>query len=171
MAAMEPLKIYDYLVLARERVFGWVRPLTAEQCTQEFPIGLGSLARILTHVMICEYAYVLRIEEKPVPPYEQFPFQDETPPPFAALELEWKEQAQRTRAVLSTVRDWNKSIEYRSMWGDPPQIVAASLADLFTQLAFHEVHHRAQAMNILRQLGVKLEDIDYNALMTRRRPG
>jgi uncharacterized damage-inducible protein DinB len=33
----------------------------------------------------------------------------------------------------------------------------------------HEVHHRAQAMNILRQLGVKLADIDYNAMMYTRR--
>jgi uncharacterized damage-inducible protein DinB len=169
MKGMEPLKTYDYLVLARERVFGWVRPLPAEQYTQTFPIGLGSLARILTHIMICEYAYALRIEGREVPPYEQFPFQDETPPPIAALEPAWKEQAQRTRAVLSAVRDWNKTIEYKSSWGNPPQIVTASLADLFTQLAFHEVHHRAQAMNILRQLGVQLADIDYNALMPKRR--
>jgi uncharacterized damage-inducible protein DinB len=167
---MEPLKIYDYLALARERVFGWVRPLSAEQYTQQFPIGLGSLARILTHVMICEYAYALRIEGREVPPYEQFPFQDETPPPFAVLEPAWNEQANRTRSVLAYVSDWKAELEYRSMWGDPPMIVTASLADLFTQLAFHEVHHRAQAMNILRQHGVWLEDIDYNALMTTRRP-
>lgn len=168
MSAMEPLKIYDYLVLAREKVFGWVRPLTAEQYTREFPIGLGSLARILTHVMICEYAYALRIEGREAPPYEQFPFQDETPPPFATLEEAWKEQASRTRAVLAAVADWNAKLEYRTMHG-PPMIVTATPADLFTQLAFHEVHHRAQAMNILRQLGVTLEDIDYNALMFQRR--
>jgi uncharacterized damage-inducible protein DinB len=169
MVRMDPLKIHDYLVLAREHVFGWVRPLSAEEYSRQFPMGLGSLARILTHVMICEYAYVLRIEECPVPPYEQFPFQDETPPPFAALEAAWKEQASRTRLVLCEVRDWNKIIEYPTMFSDPPQIITASLADQFAQLAFHEVHHRAQAMNILRQLGVQLEDIDYNALMTRRR--
>jgi uncharacterized damage-inducible protein DinB len=167
---MEPLKTYDYLVLARERIFGWVRRLSAEQYTREFPIGLGSLARILTHVMICEYAYALRIEEKPVPPYEHFPFQDEAPPPFAALEARWKEQANITKSVLASVRDWNKVIEYSTMFSDPPQIITATLADQFAQLAFHEVHHRAQAMNILRQLGVQLEDIDYNALMTKRRP-
>src|SRR5687767_10141573 len=108
---MEPLKIYDYLVLAREKVFGWVRPLSEEQNTQQFPIGLGSLARILTHIMICEYAYVLRIENREVPPYEQFPFQDETPPPFAALEPAWKEQASRTREVLSKLTDWNARLE------------------------------------------------------------
>jgi uncharacterized damage-inducible protein DinB len=170
MSGMEPLKTYDYLVLARERIFAWVRPLTAEQYTRQFPIGLGSLARILTHIMICEYAYALRIEGREVPPYEQFPFQDETPPPFAVLEPAWKEQASRTRAVLSAVSDWNKTIEYQTMFSNPPQIITASLADQFTQLAFHEVHHRAQVLNILRQLDVKLEDIDYNALMKKRRP-
>lgn len=167
---MEPLKTYDYLVLAREKLFGWVRPLSEEQYRGQFPIGLGSLARILTHVMICEYAYALRIEERPVPPYEQFPFQDETPPPFAALESAWQEQSSRTRAVIQAVRDWNKTIEYPTMFSKPPQIITATLADQFAQLAFHEVHHRAQAMNILKQLGAKLEDIDYNALMTSRRP-
>jgi uncharacterized damage-inducible protein DinB len=169
MMQMQPQKTYDYLVLARGRIFDWVRPLPAEDYTRQFSIGLGSLARILTHVMICEYAYVLRIEEQPVPPYEQFPFQDETPPPFAALEAAWHEQANRTRAVLAAVGDWDKTIEYSTMFTSPRQIITATLADQFTQLAFHEVHHRAQAMNLLRQLGVQLADIDYNALMTKRR--
>jgi uncharacterized damage-inducible protein DinB len=166
---MQPLKTYDYLVLARGRIFDWARPLAADDYTRQFPIGLGSLARILTHVMICEYAYVLRIEGKPVPPYERFPFQDEAPPPFAALEAAWREQADTTKAVLMSVRDWNKVVEYPTIFSDPPQIITASLADQFAQLAFHEVHHRAQAMNILKQLGVTLDDIDYNALMTKRR--
>jgi len=33
------------------------------------------------------------------------------------------------------------------------------------------VHHRAQAMNMLRQLGVTFGDIDYSALMFQRREG
>lgn len=166
---MNPLKIYDYLVLARQRIFDAVRPLSAEEYAQQFPIGLGSLARTLTHIMICEYAYVLRIEGRPVPTYEQFPFQDENPPLFAALEAAWIAQASRTRGVLEAVRDWNADIEFRSMWGNPPAIVTASAADLFTQLAFHEVHHRAQAVNMLRQLGAPLPDIDYNSLVFQRR--
>lgn len=166
---MEPLKIYDYLVLARQRVFDAVRPLTTDEYARQFPIGLGSLGRTLTHIMICEWTYVLRIERRPVPPYEQFPFQDETPPPFATLEAAWTNQASRTREALESVRDWKAEIEYLAMWGDPPKMVIASAADIFTQMALHEVHHRAQAMNMLRQLGVPLEDIDYNTLMFRRR--
>ena len=46
---MEPLKTYDYLTRARQRVFEWVRPLGPEQYAREFPIGRGTLARTLTH--------------------------------------------------------------------------------------------------------------------------
>ena len=166
---MDPLKIYDYLALSRQRIFDAVRPLSAEQYSQPFPIGLETLGRTLTHIMICEWTYVLRIERRPVPPYEQFPFQDESPPPFATLEPAWTEQAGRTRAVLQSLRDWDEEIEYQAMWGNPPPIVTASAADIFTQLALHEVHHRAQLMNMLRHLNVALEDIDFNALMFKRR--
>jgi uncharacterized damage-inducible protein DinB len=42
-------------------------------------------------------------------------------------------------------------------------------ADVATQLCFHEVHHRAQAMAMLRQLGVEAQNLDYNAFMYGRR--
>jgi uncharacterized damage-inducible protein DinB len=166
---MEPLKIYDYLTLARQRIFDWVRPLSAEHYRREFQIGLGTLGRTLTHIMICEWAYVQRIQGRDLPPYETWPIQDEKPPPFATLEQAWIDQASQTRAVLAAVRDWNAELEYRATRSDRPSIITASPADLFTQLALHEVHHRAQAMNILRHLGITTEDIDFNTLMYRRR--
>lgn len=171
---MDPLRIYDYLTLARSTVFDWVRPLTAEQYARVFPIGLGTLGRTLTHIMICEWFYVQRIEQREVPPYEQWPIQDESPPPFPVLEQTWIEQAKTTRTALSAVPDWDATIEYRSLSDnadDPPMIISATAADLFTQLALHEVHHRAQAMNILRSHGVAAEDIDFNSLMYNRREG
>ncbi|KAA0214533.1 MAG: hypothetical protein DYG94_10385 [Leptolyngbya sp. PLA3] len=39
--------------------------------------------------------------------------------------------------------------------------------DIFTQLILHEVHHRAQAMNMLRQFGVKAPDVDFTSLNYR----
>lgn len=168
---MQPLRTYDYLTLARRRIFDRVRPLSAEQYAAEFPIGLGSLGRTLTHIMICEWMYVRRMQELDVPPYEQWEFQDEKPPAFAVLEAAWSEQAKRTRQALSGVRDWDRELEYRATPNDgKPIIVTASPADIFTQMALHEVHHRAQAMNMLRRLGVAAEDIDFNALMHKRRP-
>ncbi len=166
---MEPLKIYDYLTLARERVLEKVRPLSAEQYAREFPIGHETLGRTLTHIMISEWYYVQRIGERDVPPYAQWPIQQEDPPPFAALDAGWTEQADQTRAALSAVRDWTADLEYRvTADNDRPEIVTASAADLFTQLVLHEVHHRAQVMNMLRHLGVPVEDLDFNTFFKRR---
>ncbi len=167
---MEPLKTYDYLTLARQRIFERVRPLSAEQHAREFPIGPGTLGRTLTHIMISEWYYVQRMLGRDVPPDEQWPIQEENPPPFAALEAAWIEQADHTRAALSAVRDWSVDLKYRVTGDDDrPVIVTASAADIFTQLVLHEVHHRAQAMNMLRHLGVAVEDLDFNTFMYVRR--
>lgn len=169
--AMEPFKKYDYLTRARQRVFDWARPLNAEQYTRAFPMGRGSLGGTLTHIMISEWYYVERMEGRSVPPYEQWPIQDEKPPPFTVLEAAWIEQAARTRAALCGVRDWSAELEYEVTEDDGRRvIVTASAADIVTQLVLHEVHHRAQAMNMLRHLGTTIDDIDFNALMYKRRP-
>jgi uncharacterized damage-inducible protein DinB len=167
---MHPLKIYDYLELARQQVFVWVRPLNTEEYSREFPIGLGSLGRTLTHVMICEWMYIQRMEEKVVPPYSEWPIQDENPPPFAELESLWNDQAVTTRATLAAVEDWDREVEQpRTLEDGRTYSVVTSLDEMFMQLAFHEVHHRAQVLNMLRQLGVETCDIDYNALMVRQK--
>lgn len=167
---MDPVRIYEYLTLARGRIFDWARPLTPEQHAGEFPIGLGTLGKTLTHIMISEWYYVERMDGRDVPPYEEWPIRMEQPPPLATLEREWLAQATRTRAALRAPRDWQAALEYHVTDDDGhPMIVTTCAADIFTQLALHETHHRAQAMNMLRQLGVALEDIDFNALMYQRR--
>ena len=167
---MQPLMTYEYLSKARARLLDWVRPLSSEQYLQVFPIGLGTLGRTLTHIMICEYAYVRRIAQQSVPPYGEWPIQDEKPPAFGVLEAAWLEQAKLTRATLAAVQDWTSEIEYQVGEEGKRVNITASRGEIFTQLAFHEVHHRAQAMNMLRRLGVAAEDLDYNTLMYRRRP-
>jgi uncharacterized damage-inducible protein DinB len=69
------------------------------------------------------------------------------------------------------VRDWDARLEYRITDDDGrAKLVTASPADQFTQLVCHEVHHRAQAMNMLRQLGRPInEDLDFNWMMFDRR--
>jgi len=167
---VEPLEAYDYLTLARQRIFEKIRPLNDEQYAREFPIGQKTLGRTLTHIMISEWYYVQRIQGRDIPPYEEWPIQQENPPPFAVLEAAWTEQADGTRAALDTVRNWNAAIEYHTTGNDDqPEIVTASAADFLTQLAFHEVHHRAQVMNMLSRLGSTTEDLDFNALMFQRR--
>lgn len=170
---MDPTRTYDYLVLARKKILDWSWPLAPEQHAQVFPIGLGTLARTLTHMMICEWFYVRRLQGEEVPPYKEWPIQDENPPRLEVIEQWWKEQEPRTRAAIAAVEkagEWGRVMTYMGRRDDNKRVeVSATKGDIFTQLVLHEVHHRAQAMNILRQLGVKLEDIDYNAMMYTRR--
>jgi uncharacterized damage-inducible protein DinB len=166
---MKPLAIFDYLTRTRQRIFDQVRPLDAEAYAREFPIGPGTLGRTLTHIMISEWYYVQRIAERDVPRYEQWPIKWEDPPAFATLEAAWTEQARETRAALAAVRDWDAKIEYGVTDEDGrSMIITTSAGGLSTQLILHEVHHRAQAMNMLRHLGVPAEDLDFNAFFPRR---
>ena len=68
------------------------------------------------------------------------------------------------RKALRAVRDWDAPFEYPGT-RNPRRIITATPADIVALLAFHEVHHRAQAMNMLRHLGVATADLDFNALM------
>ena len=167
---MEPLKTYTYLTLARARVFDWVRPLGAEAYARPLPNWRRTIGQTLTHIMTSEWYYIQRLQARDVPPYEQWSIREEDAPALAALEVEWKEQAERTQEALRAVRDWSASLEYRVTGDDGvPAIVTASAADIFTQLVLHEVHHRAQVMNMVQGLGVTLDDLDFNALMYKRR--
>lgn len=166
---LDPVRLYDYLCTARQWVFDQSRPLTDEQYQRHFNIGLGSLARTLTHIMICEWLYAARIEGRAVPPYPQWPIRDEEPPPFATLESTWIPQAKQTRAILAAKRNWTAPIEYEVTNDKGRRIrVRTNAADIATQLILHEMHHRAQAMNQLRQLGIEAKEIDFNAFMYER---
>lgn len=167
---MNPLRVYDYLELSRRHVLDAIRMIGPDDYLRPFAIGPGSLGAILTHIMISEWYYIERLEGRDVPPYAEWSIQSENPPAFGALERAWSDQAIRTREALKAVADWSARVEYEVTDDDNRRLhVTTDAADLFQQLALHEVHHRTQALNILRQLGVTLGDIDYNALMYTRR--
>lgn len=170
MTVMEPLRIYDYLAQARSRIFDCIRPLPVEAYEQEHPIGFRSLARTLHHIRAAEWHYMQRIRgrtepiETPSPEYDP-DISIGQPLPFDALERGWLAQAEQARRVIAAVTDWSTPLVCTTIWEEKPYAYRASRSDAFTQLALHEVHHRAQALHMLARLGVTIGDIDYNALM------
>jgi len=174
-AAMEPLKIYDYLTKTRASVLDAVRPLSPQQYHRTFAIGLNTIGATLAHIMISEWYYIERLDGRPVPPYDQWPIKYENPPEFDVIERTWREQAKGVRASIAAQRDWNRRITWLGFPDDTRGgkrfHISATAGDFFTQLALHEVHHRAQIMAMLRELGgPPLQDLDYNALMFERVP-
>jgi len=163
-------RVYDFLVRSRAIILDAARPLTDEQYRRPFPIGPGSLARIFTHTYISEWYYVERLRASDVAPYDQWDIRDDNPPAFPELERRWSEQARRTRDTLASITDWSAPVRYTVTSDDGKTWrVAATLGDVATQLGLHEMYHRAQALNVLRQLGVTIDrDLDFNTTMYDR---
>ena len=170
---MEFVHVYDVLTQARQRLFDWVRPLSQEQYTQRFPVGPGTLRATLVEIAKVELLNTMRLREEPLPPAstplpETFPISETRQPTFAELEKAWTAQAKETRATLAGTKDWTRAVSRRFEQGDKLVISTASKADIATQMLMHEVHHRAQAMAMLRQLGVEAQNLDYISFAARR---
>lgn len=168
---MNFVRTYDYLRQSRGKLSDWIRPLRQDQYTQEFPFGLHSLRATMLEIAGVEWLYVRRLSDpqQALPPREDWPIAEQRQPTFKDLEPAWAEQAARTRDVIAKVRDWDAPIEYTATQSGKRIVVSTTKADIATQLCLHEVHHRAQAMAMLRQLGVPAENLDYSILMFRRR--
>jgi uncharacterized damage-inducible protein DinB len=169
---MEFAHVYDTLTQARQRLFEWVRPLSQDQYTKQFPFGLGTLRKTLIEIAGVELMYSKRLRGEPLPPQmgwpPDFPYSETKQPAFADLERIWTAQAPQTRATLAGISDWAQTVTRRVEQGDKVIISTASKADLATQMLMHEVHHRAQAMAMLRQLGVEAQNLDYISFAARR---
>ena len=168
---MNFVRTYDYLRQSRGKLSDWIRPLRQDQYTQEFPFGLRTLRATMIEIAGVEWLYVRRLSDpqQALPPREDWPIAEQRQPTFKDLEPAWAEQAARTRDVIAKVRDWDAPIEYTATQSGKRIVVSTTKADIATQLCLHEVHHRAQAMAMLRQLGVPAENLDYSILMFRRR--
>ncbi len=165
---MNFLRVYDILTEARQRLFGWTRPLSQEKYTQPFPFGLRTLRATLIEIARVEHFYGKRLREEPLPSWEDYPISETRQPTFGELERVWSALAGETRATLAGIIDWNHTVTRRIEQPDKIIVSTATKGDLATQLLFHEVHHRAQAMAMLRQLGVEAQNLDYVSFAAKR---
>jgi uncharacterized damage-inducible protein DinB len=172
-ASVDFTRVYDTLAQARDKLLGWIRPLTQAQYTQKFPIGLGTVRATLIEVARVEWMYGRRLRGETIPPLPEWPISEERQATFAELEPVWKEEAKRTRATLKAIDDWAATSERRlARPGQPTLVRTATRTDLALQMLLHETHHRAQAMAMLRQMGIEAQNLDYItfASTTREEP-
>jgi uncharacterized damage-inducible protein DinB len=166
---MRPDRAYEGLTAARKILFDWIRPLSQAQYTQQFSTGMRTLRATLLEIAAGEWAYTTRLRGETPPARDQWPISEAKLPTFADLEQVWTEQAKRTHALLASITDWDRRIDYRVQQPGKTIHVSGTASDLATQLLFHEVHHRAQVMGMLRQLGVEAQNLDYSRFMFTRR--
>lgn len=166
---VDVLRLFDYLATARRQVLGWVGAQPPGVYTQPFPVGHRSIRATLLHIAAAEWAYVERLAGRDHPLSES-PFTEETLPTFEPLAGAWEQQAARTRAAINSLGDVRRPVEFISRAGPVPMRVRATAAEIVLHMALHEMHHRAQVMAMLRQVGVKAENLDYSILAFTRTP-
>ena len=165
---MDFVRVYDVHTKARQRLFDWVRPLSQEQYTRPFPFGHRTLRGTLVEIARAELFLAMRMREEVLPAWEDWPIAEKRLPTFPDLETVCAAQAIRTRATLADTKGWDRAVTTHVVRGDKVFILTATKADIAMQLLLHEVHHRAQAMAMLRQLGIAAQDLDYIGFVQTR---
>ncbi|HEY3248683.1 MAG TPA: DinB family protein [bacterium] len=164
-----PPHLHDYVVTARAKLLDWVRPLTLEQYTQEFPLGLKTMRKTMVEIASGEWTYTRRLRGEELPPVDDRPFHRFEDTDFAALEPVWREETEQTGRMLREITDWTTPVEYLVRVPDRPVIrIQTTTGGIAAQMLFHEIHHRAQAMAMLRQLGIPAQNLDYSLFMYHR---
>ncbi len=161
---LDYVRVYDVHTQAREKLFDWIRPLTPEQYVHEFPFAHRTLRATMIELAMTELWLAMRLREDPMPRpfrWEGMPINEEAQDTFPKLEAAWRAQTPQTRATLASLTDLAKMVETVHYGKRKMVTFQATRGDIATQLLLHEVHHRAQAMAMLRHLGVAAEDLDF----------
>ena len=160
---------FDYLALARGRLLDWIGRQQVELYTRVYPFGLRSIRATLLHVADIEWGYVQRLTGRDYT-REESPFTEERYPAFPPFAVAWNAEIPVTRRALAGIDDASRPIEYVSRNFTPPRRTRTTAGGIAGQLLFHDVHHRAQVMTMLRLAGVPIQDLDYSRLVWKRTP-
>lgn len=160
---------FDYLVLARGRLLDWIGAQSDDLYTRGYPLGLGSIRATLIHIADIEWGYVQRLGGRDYARTDS-PFTKERYPTLPPLSAAWRTQRTVTRAALAGLGDASRVVEYVSRNFAQPRRTRTTAGGIAGQLLFHEGHHRAQVMAMLRLAGVPAQDLDYSRLMWERTP-
>ncbi|MFH1745557.1 MAG: DinB family protein [Planctomycetota bacterium] len=139
----------------RSRIYGYARALTAEQLRQPFELGAGSLLATFRHIYGAERIWLERWRGE-LPPF---------PPSSTITELEElarvHDELAEMRAGLIAELD-NEALQQSINYVDPQEKSRnVPLGGLLLHVYNHNVHHRAQTLNMLRRLGVQVDMLDF----------
>ena len=148
MSAHDPVEILlDHDRWATRQIIEACAQLTSEQFSQKFNMGPGSLQATTTHIISATRAWNDTLAQRPQQPRLDQSGTLYTPAQLlpllesAADEL----KAQATRLPLDqTVSRTREGVTYTFTRGA-----------VLTHVTTHAMHHRAQCLNMLRQLGVQ----------------
>ncbi len=141
---------------ANDTILRAAMPLTDEQLDRPFDMGRGTLRKTLLHIVCAEQVWVARWQGRAETPW---PDEDERAGVAVMQERLQRGRTERT-GFLDSLRDGDlaRKVTYRDSFGS---LFSAPLGDMLLQMCIHSVHHRAQAVNMIRRVGGTPPELDY----------
>jgi uncharacterized damage-inducible protein DinB len=124
------------------------RSLTSQQFHERFDIGPGSLHNTLRHVIGAMFRWADRIADRPVRESIEKNPQPQTPDELLAL---LAQAARELEEVVSSVDTEGRHDEMMQAEFGPERFARGTA---IVHVLTHGAHHRAQAINMLRRLGM-----------------
>jgi uncharacterized damage-inducible protein DinB len=149
-------ELYAHNDWARDKICALAADLPDEKLDRPFEIGFGSLRETLRHLYGAECVWFERWRGDAAP---RFPRSRD----IHALPELW-ETHRRFAAARDDYLDGlgQKGESQRITYSEPSgRTCTHPLGDMMLHVTNHGVHHRAQALNMLRRLGVKVPGLDY----------
>lgn len=154
-------QLMDYNYWANGLIMKFAEKCKKSEFTRDNPGSQNSLRDILCHIMFAEALWLDRMQGKPRTSremrekYSPDRYQD-----AKTLYGEWFDLELRMRAFLDklSAEQLGQSVHYAR--ADETEF-SNTFIDIFTQLAFHGMQHRAEAAIILTDLGHSPGSIDY----------
>lgn len=149
-------QLWSYSDRANGMVLEAAAPLTDAQLDQPFDMGLGSLRRTLLHVLGGEAVWLCRWRGERD---KRWPDVDERVG-VAVIRERFADTWRDRHAFLSglTLADYPRRIVYRDSYGS---LYSATLQEMILQGLVHSMHHRAQAVNMIRRVGGHSPEVDF----------
>ncbi len=151
-------EVFSYSDWANGVVLEAAAGLSDGQLDEPFDMSVGTLRRILLHILNGEEVWLKRWQGEA-----------ETPWPGEAAKTGVADMADRFRACwqkrdafLESLddADMGRRLTYRDSKG---ALFSATLGEMVLQMAIHSAHHRAQAVNMIRRVGGPGLEMDYMA--------
>lgn len=148
---------------ANDAVLAAAAPLADAALDRPIDMGVGGLRRTLVHIFNGEHVWLNRWQG-----IAETPWPDESERvAIPALRQRFERLVQDRDGYLETLSDaaLAEDVAYRDSKGSR---FRAARRDMLIQAFVHSTHHRAQAANMLRQVGAGLVELDY--MMSLRKP-
>lgn len=148
-------ELFAYNDWARDRLMTCVAPLDDAKLDRVFEMGEGSLRKTLEHIHGSEWAWLQRWKG-------WSPTKADLPggfPSMTAVWERWRQTATERGAYLATLKDADLAspITYSNYKGESH---SARLGYMMLHVCNHGTHHRAQAINMLRHVGIAAPGLD-----------